>query len=94
MRVTKSELRKMIKEELGRNKSLNESFNVDNVMEKISELMEQEGCHPYVFEMAYDEPDAYDDYIDDRTMKMINKLYADFEKALTNYLKFTSKINL
>lgn len=94
MRVTKSELRKMIKEEMGKSKSLNEGFNVDIIMEKISELMEQEGCHPYTFELAYDEPDAYDDYIDDRTMKMINKLYADFEKALANYLKFTSKINL
>lgn len=94
MRVTKSELRKMIKEEMGKSKSLNEGFDMNRVMEKIDELMEDEGCHPYIFEMAYDEPDAYDDYIDDRTMKMINKLYADFEKALTNYLKFTSKINL
>lgn len=94
MRVTKSELRKMIKEEMGKSKSLNEGFDMDRVMEKISELMRDEGCHPYTFEMAYDEPDAYDGYVDDRTMKMINKLYADLEKSLINYLKFTSKINL
>lgn len=94
MRVTKSQLRRMIKEEMSKTKSLNEGFDMDKVIDKLEELMRDEGCHPEVFQMAYDEPDAYDDYIDDRTMKMIEKLYADLEKSLINYLKFTSKINL